>query len=341
MAETKPADLNGDGKVTDKERTRYRRNKRTERAAAGNPMAQDTLSLSQLDNQAGFTYEFVSSVPELADLFAKAIRMGWTEPGNAQGQAMFEKAFKASKWYLNNNEWAREYAVNEARGGADWEEQKRVAAEAVKAEAVKIGAELDDAALKTFTEAYLANGWNRPGRDGFLRKALAGELPDFASDKINYRKGGAETIAVQLRDLARSNGVKFDESYFQSAARAVLADAGTIDDYAAEIRAHAASRYPIFKERIMAGENARDIASPYINRMAEILELDPQGIDLNDQWITKAIGGVGQDGKPTAMSFWDFEKELRRDDRWQYTKQAHNEVSNITREIVRMFGYGG
>lgn len=302
-------------------------------------MATDQLNVSQYAQMAGLDEGFVRSHPAILKLVRKAIKEGWNN--SEQGKANFQREFEQTPWFKQNASWARGYLLAQAQGGADFDAKRETARETVKARAVQMGAVLDDAALDRFTTAYFMGGWGEQGREGMLDRALAGELEGFDTTSLNFSKGGPQAIMTQLKSIARANGVDFSESYFQGAAKMVLAGMQTANDYAAEIRTYAASRMPIFKDRIMAGENARDIASPYIKRMAEVLELDENSIGLNDPWITKALGGVGQDGKPTAMSFWDFEKSLRKDDRWQYTKQAHNEVSNLTREVVRMFGFGG
>lgn len=306
--------------------------------AAAKP-AQDTLNPKQLAKQAGFTWEFVSAHPDLLALFRKAVKDNWI--GSPPGQKLFDNALKDTKWYQENSQWARTYALNAAKGGADWDAQKATASEAVLAEAARIGANLDGQALQFFTDQYLANGWYESGRDGLLTKALAGELPDFTTDHIDYGRGGAQSVITQLRDLARNNGVRFDDSYFNGAARSVLAGLTTIDDYAAEIRKTAASYDPAHADRILAGENRRDIASPYINMYADMYDKDPNTVDLDDPMVKAAMNRVDDKGNISAMGLWDYEKHLKSQPEYGTTKRAWTEVGNITSELVRMMGFGG
>jgi hypothetical protein len=41
------------------------------------------------------------------------------------------------------------------------------------------------------------------------------------------------------------------------------------------------------------------------------------------------------------MTIFDFEKQLRRDARWQYTDQAKEEVSSAALRVLRDFGFQG
>jgi hypothetical protein len=70
--------------------------------------------------------------------------------------------------------------------------------------------------------------------------------------------------------------------------------------------------------------------------MANILEIDdPDQIPLNDQTLRDAITDKGD------MNIYDFKKLLRRDDRWQYTEQARQDVSTAALDVLRDFGFQG
>lgn len=311
-------------------------------------MATDKLTSEELRKQSGITAEFVAAHPEIGQLFDRAIKGDWL--ASDQGKANFMAALAETAWYKDNSAYARKYLFAQEQGGGDWEDQQRAAREAVTAEAVRVGAVLDDKATEFFANQYLLNGWYDGDRKNFLTRALVGEyeysdpngaVHSFNTDFLDYGKGGASAIANALRTQADANGVTFSDGYYQSAARSILAGLADQNDYLSEIRTHAASLYPAYAKRIIAGENARDIASPYMTKMAQVLEIDPSSIDLNDKWIKQALGGVDAQGNPQPMGLWDFEKAVMQDERWQYTKAAHDRVSSLTQQIVSMFGYGG
>lgn len=41
------------------------------------------------------------------------------------------------------------------------------------------------------------------------------------------------------------------------------------------------------------------------------------------------------------ISLADLRKQLRKDDRWQYTDTARSEVANVTRQVLQDFGFMG
>ena len=69
--------------------------------------------------------------------------------------------------------------------------------------------------------------------------------------------------------------------------------------------------------------------------MASVLELDPGSIKLNDQTLRSAIGMNGE------MPIYEFQRQLRKDARWQYTNNARKEVSDSVTKVLQDFGFVG
>jgi hypothetical protein len=69
--------------------------------------------------------------------------------------------------------------------------------------------------------------------------------------------------------------------------------------------------------------------------MASTLELNPNDIQLNDPTLRMAIGPDKE------MTTYDFNRALRKDSRWQYTDNAHQEVSDAAMKVLKDFGFKG
>jgi len=90
---------------------------------------------------------------------------------------------------------------------------------------------------------------------------------------------------------------------------------------------------------IIAAENGnlytvKQLLSPYIQTRANILEEDPDSIDL------KSLTKVAQNPKGL-MGLYDYEISLRSDPKWRYTKNAQDNMSKLSRGIAEMFGLVG
>jgi hypothetical protein len=77
------------------------------------------------------------------------------------------------------------------------------------------------------------------------------------------------------------------------------------------------------------------IYSPYKNVMASVLEINPESITLSDPLLRSAITGEKE------LPIYEFQRQLRKDSRWQYTNQAKEEVSDVALKVLRDFGFQG
>lgn len=89
----------------------------------------------------------------------------------------------------------------------------------------------------------------------------------------------------------------------------------------------------------------QDIADPYIQTMANLLEVNPDTLSLQTPLIKKALQGTvtTTNGKSTASStpLWQFEQEVRKDPRWWNTSNAHSQVAGFLTQLGQDWGFLG
>ena len=325
----KPADLDGDGTVTSRERRQYRQQQATA-APAVDPLEREELA-AQYQSAVGLIY----SVPEIRPIFEQAIAEGWTPD-------KFKAAVQNSEWYRSNNEYARMGWAKETAGGADWDATLQDARNAVRAASTAIGADVTEQELNALARRYVYEGWDQSTRRALLNQALSQEISFLPDDRgVVSMRGGAGELSSELRNLARSNGVSFTDNWYLSAAKSVASGLTTAQDWERDVREQAASLFPVYSDKIRMGLNVYDLASPYINTMAQELELDPNQISLDDPYIRSALSGMNDKGDFAPMGLWDFQKKLRQDPRWENTSKAQNEVTSVTGRVMQMFGLMG
>jgi hypothetical protein len=324
----KPADTNENGKVSVKERRAYKRKNTT----SSGGLKPDTLNRQQLAAKYGFALKVIYSNPEIRSAFEQAVQQQATPEG-------FDAAIQNTNWYKNNSSSARAAWVAETMGGADWDTQKDAAEMAVKNAAVTAGAELTPEELDDLTRRYIYEGWSATERAGFLDRALAEQID--AGGEGEFLQGAAGSLQESLASTAERNGIKLGNDYYQAAARSVAYGLTTAEDWDRDVREMSASMWPPWKEKIMAGVDARDLASGYINVMSQTFEIAPEAVDINDPYIRQAMTGVDEQGNPVQLGLWDFQTKLREDPRWMGTKQATDKMSTIGNDILKMFGFAG
>ena len=320
-----PADYNKDKRVTPAEQKRFDRE----------ALEPDTLSRSELAKSYGYALRIIESDPDLMRLFERAVN---AKKGQWTAQR-FTAELMNTEWWANNSEYARNAIAAEAMGGADWEATLENARLRVQAEATNQGVPLDEAKINDLAEKTVANGWDRDGREQLLANAIAQftEAPESGE----FMRGAGGNLQEYLMQTAAANGLQLSNDFFQSAAKSVASGLTTADDWERQVREQAASLWPTWSDKIMAGTDARTLASGYLNRMAETFEVDASSISMNDPLIREAFASADEKGNPSVESLWSFERRLRKDPRWMNTQQAMGEISSVARSVMETFGLVG
>ena len=166
----------------------------------------------------------------------------------------------------------------------------------------------------------------------------------FGKQEVNslaIPEGPSGKYFVALKNFAADNGLLLSDGAATSYANSIVA--GTIDENTAfnTLRESAAEAFPALADKIKAGINLKTLADPYIQSMSSILEIPDSGIDLFDPKVRGALAYTLPDGKVGTRSIYDFEKELRKDPRWQYTNNARNDAASVATTVLKDFGFMG
>jgi hypothetical protein len=221
----------------------------------------------------------------------------------------------------------------------------------VKARAKALaGITLDDATAQKIVEDIY---------NGFLDNdplAIDRLIIPYVSKTTNlYGKGavtgfGGEALQVQqsLAAIAKANGLAVTDilpklgggvlgkDAEQTTIQEILSGNIDLNTVLSNARQIAAQGQPEYVRKLLgSGYNLEDIYAPYKQTMANVLEINPDQIDLNDNSLRMAINEKGD------MNIYDYKKALRQDDRWQYTGQAKESVSNAALKVLQDFGFQG
>ena len=142
-----------------------------------------------------------------------------------------------------------------------------------------------------------------------------------------------------LQRLTRALGLGYNPQQLESQAQNIVSGKTTFEQIEYSLRSIAGEAFPSFKDRILAGDTIENIASPYVSSMSRILEIPDGSIDISDpnNEIRKALIGDGKIPKP----LWQFEQDLFKDARWQYTSNARDTVDRVSMDIMQRFGVMG
>jgi hypothetical protein len=152
---------------------------------------------------------------------------------------------------------------------------------------------------------------------------------------------------VQIKNFAAKNGIMMSDDAASDYATKITTGNLNEDTVFNIIRESAASAFPKYADKIKAGVDLKTLADPYIQSMSSILEIPYTSIDVFDPTIRSAISGdyskvtatPGMGGVSRGeYTLYDFEKDLRKDSRWQYTKNGKKTVADSVLRTLQDFG---
>ena len=296
-----------------------------------NPTTDTEFTSDDLAQRYGFTLALLNSDPELRKTFRRAVQEGWTAD-------KFIAQMRDTDWFQKNSEQWRNAQVLMTTDPGEWKSRQKQVSSQLQDAAATMGAVVSPKVLKSLTESALMFGWN----DAQQRNVLAGYVKATTSGPLTGQYiGNAGRTYDQLRQTALRNGYTIPKGKADQWIKSIASGDSTVEDWQDFIRRQTASTFPGFKDELMAGADLDDLASPYMERMAQMLELNPNTVKLSDPTIRKALAGTRdpKTGKVLASTVYDFEDTLRKDPRWMKTNNAHEQVLGMGRSVLQQFGY--
>ncbi len=305
----KQDDLNNDGRANKKDRD----------------LKRDEISNELLGRDYKYASRVIGGAPEIAKIFEDAIAQGWTPE-------RFEAAVSNSDWYDSvGGEYARKAWFAKTMGGPDWDDQMDQARDMMKRTATQMGVTLSDDELESYSERYITEGWYEPARQGMMSEALA--------SKMSADEGGNIAVRDELAALARSNGVKVSDQWYDEVVQSIARGDSTQADYEMYLRDQAASKFPLYSDRIKAGVSVKSLVSPYTARMAEMFDINEEEISFDDPYISSVLGSMDEKGNPTSVNFTDFETSLRQDPRWLQSENGSKAFMDLAEKMAKDWGF--
>ena len=147
---------------------------------------------------------------------------------------------------------------------------------------------------------------------------------------------------IMVTTKYRQFGLKLTAEAADNLAKNVFLGDTSNEQIDENLRQEAVKLFPAFRDRILNGESPLSIASPYIGAISRILEIPEGSLDLEDPTVRKAMIGatttVGDKTTSTVTPLWQFEQELYKDSRWQYTANARAKADSILVDVGSRFG---
>jgi hypothetical protein len=155
-----------------------------------------------------------------------------------------------------------------------------------------------------------------------------------AKAQATLQRGNFGLTLTTLKNAYADNGLPINFQNLSKVATESTLNPDTLKANINLINMQAKTYFPALADKIDKGYTVKQLLTPYINARANILEEDPDTIDV------KNLSDVAKDPK-SLMNLYDYEISLRKDPKWRYTKNAQDSISNVARSIASTFGLMG
>lgn len=280
----------------------------------------------------GQSYALLSSDPALKRWF-DSFAARYVASNGQISEDTFILELEAQPWWQQHSATWIADRQQELDNPTDYQQSIAASVAALREVADQMGIE-QSVDLTELAKSAKRLNWN-PAQQ---RAALAGLLTASSADYA----GQAGVAQDDLQSWAKANGISLSQGMIDGYVHGITQGKTTVDEVKSDLRrTYVAGSFPAWADRISAGQDIADIAAPYKQRMADLLEMDPNAIDFNDPLMQRGLQGIGADGKPAVMPLYEFQNLVRKDSRWQTTDNAYATYANVAQNVLRTFGFGG
>ena len=189
---------------------------------------------------------------------------------------------------------------------------------------------------------YVTQGVSPQERKNILDKYLK----QYATDVIgraatgdnkalaDLQKGQFGVAYTTLKNAYAENGITYNLKSLATLASESALNPDRLKSNVNLVNLQAKTLFPALAKQIDNGYTVKQLLSPYIQARANILEEDPDAIDV------KSMANVAKDPN-NLMGLYDYEISLRQDPKWRFTKNAQDSLSNVARSLAQTFGLVG
>lgn len=276
----------------------------------------------------GFVGALAKAVPEIDGILQKAVKEQWTTD-------RFLMAVADTSWYKNNSDRAREWATKQITDPASANREWLVATDAVNSSAGRWGVSLTMDQAREAALHRMLHGLNDDQFKDHLFRTYFSGFGDW-----NKLSGEAAKTAQEIQVTGWQYGWRDFDNYNESRGwlDKIMTGKDTIDGFKTAMMNYAKTRYPALTQQLESGLTVRQIAKPYQERMAELLEIPETEIELNNPLLSRALQARKDNGEPTHMPTWQFEQLIRQDSRWGKTNNAFETAAETVKQIGKAFG---
>jgi hypothetical protein len=312
----------------------------------------DKLDMATLQAKFGIAAGIIGADTSLKAVLDRILTEGITS------EALMTQMIQESLWYKNQTDKQRAFVyakeTNPGQFAADLQLNASNIVKQFMGNGIKITAAQAIEYAQQLMQSVIVSEGGRVIRydQDFLNKIMANSI-DFSTKSIIGGKqiynltGKLETVANELYKRAYDYG--FDSSmsnerfagWFENSMRGLISGTTNAEDIDNELQKQAMSMFPGLTNQLSQGQTLRAAADPWLNAIANTWEVDPNSLELNNDFVQRALNYTDEKGGVSTMNLYETKKMARRSGNFDFTSTAKEEKTGIANTILRDFGFLG
>jgi len=292
----------------------------------------------------GFVALLADSIPEIRDLLNTAIAQKWTPD-------RFVMSVANTNWFKTTPQEQRDWIIQMATDPASAEADAQSGMATIMSDLQQIGIgvnvgltgrfTVDDRLRALYVGARTKGFWeNEAARKKYVFETI---MADPGGHKREDFGGTYGTLVRDMFTLAKDFGYvtpNLQDEIFANV-DSIMRSGGTVDasTFRTKMINYAAAKFAPYAEDIRGGKTVAEVARPIVDRVADLLELNPDAVDLTDPLMKKALTEWGAENR--AYSLNEIENFARQDSRWKTTDNAMENSVKLLNELGQTFGFLG
>lgn len=295
------------------------------------PATRPTPSNEDIMAGYGFVGLLAKAIPELNDILQQAIQHQWSPD-------RFVQTVADSSWYKSTSATQREWITKQLTDPASAAMEMETGADSIRNLSAQLGVPMPS--TEKAKEVWL---WTRYA--GYNESDTRAYISRVAFEEGGWQEedGGGGIYGRLINDmfrLAHDYGYTSADltSEIMEKAQWIMRTGGNVDTtgWQSKMIDYASSFYAPYKDEIRGGKTVADIAKPVMDRVSQLLEMNPANMSVNDPLVKKAMTEWSPEGR--AYSLREIEDQTRRDARWKTTDNAKQSAVQMVEEIANKFG---
>lgn len=328
-------------------------------ASTTTAQVKDKFSMAELESKFKIAAAVLKSDPSLQEALNKILG-GPGGEGMVTDPYLQEQIIKETNWYRGQTDKQRQFEYAKQTNPGQFQADLQANASEIVRKFAGNGLKITAQEAITYAEQMMKSSIIQNGKvinydKNYLNQLMADAI-DFTqtgkvgtNDKVVYTKlsGNIETLANSLYKQAWDYG--FDRTmsntgftkWFETSMKGLVAGTLKPEQIDDQLQARAKSFAPGLANLIDQGQTLRQAADPWLQAMADVWETDANLIDLNDEYVQRALNVTDDKGNVQPINLYDAKKLARRSAKWDTTQNAKEEKTRIANRILQDFGFLG